>query len=109
MTELEIQRCQACGTGLFPERLRCPRCGQAVTQRQPAGPGRVEEETHVRRPPAPSEEPVRLGSVRLDAGPVVVARLGEEARKGEVVRLEVMPGGAIWARSAERQSERGEG
>lgn len=98
MTELEIQRCEACGVGLFPSRLRCPRCGEVPAEGVPAGPGRVEEETRVRRR-RDETTPVRLGSVRLDAGPIVIARLSDEAGVGSTVRLEVTPDGAIWARS----------
>jgi uncharacterized OB-fold protein len=89
VSELQIFRCTGCGLHLFPERLRCPRCGARSFEPAPAGPGRVEERTALRR------APVRLGSVRLDKGPVVIARLGE-ATAGEV-RLEQHPDGAIEA------------
>jgi uncharacterized OB-fold protein len=98
VTELEVQRCEACGVALFPDRLRCPTCGEPPTQRLPAGPGRVEEDTQVRRAQDQSPGAVRLGSVRLDAGPVVIARLAQETGAGSVVRLDVTPEGAIWAR-----------
>jgi uncharacterized OB-fold protein len=86
VSELQIFRCGGCGLHLFPERLRCPRCGGVRFDRVPAGPGRVEEQTRLR-------DGVRLGSVRLDAGPVVVARL-EGDPSGEVI-LEQHADGAI--------------
>ncbi len=101
MTELEIQRCERCGTSAFPDRLWCPGCGAGELRHQPAGPGRVEEQTTLRRPPAfaPQDEPVRLGTVRLQAGPLIIARLAPGAGAGLQVRLERTTAGAIWARA----------
>jgi uncharacterized OB-fold protein len=93
VTELQIFRCAGCGLHVFPERLRCFRCGAREFQAVAAGPGRVEERTALRR------RGVRLGSVRLASGPVVIARLGEDA-EGEV-RLEEHPDGAIEARGGQ--------
>jgi len=92
MTELQIQRCDACATAWFPERLRCPSCGSADLDNTPAGEGSVEEETTLRR----TANKERLGSVRLDAGPVVIARLDEGVTTGARVRLDT--NGAIRAR-----------
>jgi len=89
MTELEIQCCERCGTSLFPDRLWCPGCGAAELRHQPAGPGRVEEETTLRR----SAEPVRLGTVRLESGPLIIVRAGMQ------VHLELTPSRTIWARA----------
>ena len=93
MTGLEIQRCERCGTSAFPDRLWCPGCGAGALRHVAAGPGRVEEETTLRR----SAEPVRLGTVRLDSGPLVIARLAAGAETGTHVRLDRAPAGAIWA------------
>ena len=95
MTELQIQRCEQCGTNAFPDRLWCPGCGGATLQHVPAGPGRVEQETALRR----SAEPIRLATVRLDSGPMVIARLSRHARAGTQVHLELTPSRTIWARS----------
>jgi uncharacterized OB-fold protein len=95
VSELEIQRCERCGTSAFPDRLWCPRCGADELRHRPAGPGRVEEETTLRR----SAEPVRLGTVRLDSGPLVVARLATEAGAATQVRLDRTTEGTIWARA----------
>ena len=65
------------GAGL-DDRLWCPGCGARTLQHVPAGPGRVEEETTLRR----SAEPVQLGTVRLDSGPLVIARLATQTGAG---------------------------
>lgn len=96
MSELQIQRCERCGTNLFPDRLWCPGCGAAELRHAPAGPGTVEQETTLRR----STEPVRLGTVRLRSGPLVIARLSREARTGTQVHLELTPSRSIWAHPA---------
>ncbi len=95
MTELEIQRCERCGVNAFPDRLWCPGCRAGELRHVAAGPGRVEEETTLRR----SAEPVRLGTVRLDSGPLVIARLATGAGTGTQVRLDRTAEGPIWARA----------
>jgi uncharacterized protein len=93
VSELQIFRCAGCGVHLFPERLGCPGCGGRAFERVPAGPGRVKERTTLRR------QAVRLGSVRLASGPIVIARLGEDTENE--VRLEEHPDGAIEARGGQ--------
>jgi hypothetical protein len=66
----------------------------------PAGPGNVEEQTTLRRP-GPG---VRLGSVRLQAGPVVIARLADRVGANVEVRLEQIPDGAIHAHKIGRSN-----
>jgi len=102
VTELSISRCRRCGTALFPCRLRCPYCGGRSFKRVDAGEGLVEQETTVRHMPRVGGEAVRLGSVRLVAGPVVIARLDDGALVGTRVCLSLSPGsrGAVWARPA---------
>ena len=95
MIELEIQRCERCGTTAFPDRLWCPGCGAGEFRHVAAGPGCVEEETMLRR----SSEPIRLGTVRLDSGPLVIARLATGTGAGAQVRLERTTERAIWARA----------
>lgn len=96
MTELQIQHCEACGTSAFPDRLWCPGCGadEHALQHAPAGPGHVEEQTTVRR----AAEPTRLATVRLESGPLIIARLADTAKAGSRVRLERTSEGTIWAR-----------
>jgi hypothetical protein len=95
MTELQIQRCERCGTSAFPDRLWCPGCGASELRHAPAGLGRVEQETALGR----SAEPVRLATVRLDSGPMVIARLETDTETGTQVRLDRTPEGIIWARA----------
>ena len=65
-----------------------------------AGPGHLEEQTTLRR----TTEPTRLGSVRLAAGPVVIARVAGGVGDRTQVRLEQAPDGAIHARQSERSN-----
>lgn len=97
MIELEIQRCERCGTSAFPDRLWCPACGAGEFRHVAAGPGRVEEETTLRRPP--TSDQITLGTVRLEAGPLVIARLAAGAGTGTQVRLECTTERTIWARA----------
>ena len=97
MSELQIMRCSACGRAMFPDRLRCPHCSAGSFTRIPAGAGLVEEETTLRRPPAEDGEQVRIGSVRLDAGPMLVVRLDPLARAGARVTIVQADDGALWA------------
>jgi uncharacterized OB-fold protein len=99
--ELQIYRCESCETNLFPARLHCPNCGNTRISQIKAGPGKVEQETTLRR----ETEPIRLGSVRLAAGPVVIARLAPAVGTTTQVRLEQQPDGAIHARERD-ESER---
>jgi uncharacterized OB-fold protein len=99
LTELLIQRCDRCGTALFPDRLRCPGCGECSFTRIPAGPGVVEQQTTLRHASGIEDE-IRLGSVRLAAGPVAIARLDDRTPAGAVVQLVVDSDGAIWGRAA---------
>lgn len=69
----------------------------------PAGRGQVEEETSVRRRRDPPPQAVRLGSVRLQAGPIVVARLSNGVGPGTDVWLEQASDGAVSARSPEER------
>lgn len=45
-----------------------------------------------------SAEPVRLGTVRLDSGPLIIARLDSGTGAGTQVRLDQTTEGTIWAR-----------
>jgi uncharacterized OB-fold protein len=61
--------CEDCGRAVLPARALCPRCGGSSWREEPAGQGVVEEVTR-------TAEAV-IASVRLDRGPVVVARVAE--------------------------------
>ena len=61
----------------------------------------MEQETTLRHNRTGGVAAVRLGSVRLAAGPVVIARLDEGAAAGAGVHMVVDIHGAIWARRTE--------
>jgi uncharacterized OB-fold protein len=88
-----VWRCFACGHVVFPARLLCPRCGAAEWESREVEEGVVDGATVVRRAPGGSSPvPVPLGTVRLEGGVVVVARLEAEIEEGRSVRLEYRDG-----------------
>ncbi len=97
MSEAQIMRCRNCQRAVFPERLRCPKCGGPEFDRLPAGLGTLEQTTIVHRPPPPAGEPVTVGSVRLDIGPMLVVRVVPPARAGARVTIARSADGALWA------------
>ena len=85
---LTVWECASCLLTVFPRRLGCPRCGSAEWQQRAAETGVVEEATLLRRVPGRAlQTPISIGSVRLDAGPLVIARLEAVARSGTQVEL----------------------
>lgn len=100
MNGVVLSRCPACDWRGFPQRLWCPRCGSAELAEEIAETGVVEETTTVRHAagrPRPAAA-TRLGTVRVEGGVAVVARL-EHADTGESVRL-ATEDGALIARHA---------
>lgn len=98
--KLEVFRCAACGTTLFPARYLCPACGGAQWTKPVVSSGTVLAATTVsHRVGAREPGAVHLASVQTDAGPVVIARFEAAARKGETVLLEVDEESCILARS----------
>jgi uncharacterized protein len=87
MNELLVAVCESCGRAAFPRRVLCPDCGGGAWSARPAGGGTLEETTVLRRIPGADVEPVAIGSVRLDEGPVVVARLEGDLGPGQRVAL----------------------
>jgi len=86
-----LQVCADCAAVLYPPRDACPSCLSVRLPFREADPcGTLLAETIVR---ASTEVyfrerlPWRIGTVRLDAGPVVVAHLHGDAREGGRVRL----------------------
>ena len=90
--------CATCGRAAFPAPSWCPACGGDEWREEELGAGTVSETTFVRRAPGRRiAAPVRVGSVRLDVGPVVVARLAPGATSASRVWVE-LDGGAPIAR-----------
>ena len=86
-----LQRCSACGNFTYPARDACPVCLSADLPLADAPRGgvlltettvRVPADVHYRE-----RAPWRIGIVRLDAGPTVVAHLHDDCREGEKVRM----------------------
>jgi uncharacterized OB-fold protein len=92
-------RCLACGWQGAPERLWCPSCGSARVRDVRVHGGTVEQVTILRRSAGRGALTVRIGSVRLLGGGVLVARLEPGASAGSPVRL-LDDGGAAVARPA---------
>jgi uncharacterized OB-fold protein len=90
---LPVSVCSACGHAVFPARLLCPRCSAGEWRSEDVDAGVVEEATRVERAPGgPLAAPVALGSIRLEGGLVVVARLESALGPGDSVRLEYRDG-----------------
>jgi uncharacterized OB-fold protein len=88
-----VSICSVCGHAVFPARLLCPRCGASAWEEREVDKGVVEEATGVQRAPGGALPiPVPLGSVRLQGGVPVVARLDAEVEEGHFVRLEYRDG-----------------
>ena len=86
---LRLQHCTACGHITYPPRDACPSClSVRLDWRDTAGAGEVLAETLVHATPDPyfrERLPWRVGAVRLDAGPMLMAHLhGDVAVPGRV-------------------------
>ena len=89
---LELQQCDACGAVQWPPRDVCGACwSDALQWREVSASGALIATTmlHVSMEPFFRERlPWRVGTVRLDAGPVAYAHVHERAKDGEKVRME---------------------
>ena len=90
-----VSACSDCAWRGMPHRDWCPVCRSDRVRRVRVHVGTVAETTIVRKGAGPF--PVRLGTVRLDAGGVVLARLEAGASEGARVQL-LDDGGAVVAR-----------
>jgi len=88
-----LQVCMDCAAVVYPPRDACPSC---LSPRLPFKPvdngGTLIAETIVHSSPEPyfrERMPWRVGTVKLDAGPSVVAHLHGDAAEGARVRLEL--------------------
>ncbi len=98
MKPLAGGECAQCGHVAFPRLLLCPRCAGSEWRPRVLETGTVEQASAIWRVPgADPAVPVPIGSVRADAGPVVVARLDIGVGPGERVVL-ADDGGAPFAR-----------
>jgi NAD(P)-dependent dehydrogenase (short-subunit alcohol dehydrogenase family)/uncharacterized OB-fold protein len=86
-----LQRCLDCNAVLYPPRDACPSCLSARLPFRDVDPGGVlVAETTVQTSTDPyfrERTPWRVGTVKLDAGPVIVAHLHGDTVEGGRVRL----------------------
>jgi NAD(P)-dependent dehydrogenase (short-subunit alcohol dehydrogenase family)/uncharacterized OB-fold protein len=86
-----LQACDDCGHVTYPPRDACPRCLSAQLRYGDVDPhGRLIAETTVRVSTDPyfrERMPWRVGTVQLDAGPVVIAHLHGDTAEGARVKL----------------------
>lgn len=76
---LRLQHCAFCGQIAYPPRDACPSClSVRLDWQETSGAGKVLAETMVHTTPDPyfrERMPWRVGTVRLDAGPILMAHL----------------------------------
>jgi NAD(P)-dependent dehydrogenase (short-subunit alcohol dehydrogenase family)/uncharacterized OB-fold protein len=86
-----LQHCEDCGSVIYPPRDACPGClSQRLAFRDADARGTLLAETTVRVSADPyfrERVPWRIGSVKLDAGPVLIAHLHGDTVEGGRVRL----------------------
>jgi NAD(P)-dependent dehydrogenase (short-subunit alcohol dehydrogenase family)/uncharacterized OB-fold protein len=86
-----LQVCEACAHVPYPPRDACPRClSSRLTFKDVDPNGRLIAETTVRVSTDPyfrERVPWRVGTVELDAGPVIVTHLHGDTVEGERVKL----------------------
>jgi uncharacterized OB-fold protein len=93
LSGVPVSVCSACGHAVFPARVLCSRCGGSEWETHEADEGIVEDLTVVRR--APGGElavAVPLGTVRVEGGALVLARLEAGVGAGTSVALEYRDG-----------------
>jgi NAD(P)-dependent dehydrogenase (short-subunit alcohol dehydrogenase family)/uncharacterized OB-fold protein len=86
-----LQVCKDCGHVPYPPRDACPRCLSARLTFNDVDPnGKLIAETAIRVSTDPyfrERMPWRVGTIKLDAGPVIVAHLHGDTVEGERVKL----------------------
>lgn len=82
-----VSRCRHCGWTGMPPRDWCPVCARDCVGETRVLFGWVEQMTIVRKRVGPPGTTVRLGSIRLEGGGVVLARLDPDVDKGQRARL----------------------
>lgn len=86
-----LQQCDECGAVQYPPRDACARClSVALAWRDTPNGAQVIAETAIHASPDPyfrERLPWRIGTVKLDAGPVALAHLHGDVARGDRVRL----------------------
>ena len=73
--------CESCGRAVFPRRLLCPDCGGRSFREERVETGTLED--------VADRGEVKVGLVRVAQGPVLVARVEGDVKRGATVRLEM--------------------
>jgi len=88
-----LQRCSDCGMVVYPPRDACPIClSPRLPYAEADARGVLVAETTVRVSTDPyfrERTPWRVGTVKLDVGPVLIAHLHGDLREGGRARLEL--------------------
>jgi NAD(P)-dependent dehydrogenase (short-subunit alcohol dehydrogenase family)/uncharacterized OB-fold protein len=107
-----LQVCLDCNTVIYPPRDACPACLSLRIPFRDVDPGgTIMAETTVRTSTEPyfrERTPWRIGTVQLDAGPVIVAHMHGDVGEGERVRLELKldkSGSAVAMALPEKETE----
>ncbi len=89
--QFALQHCEDCGAVQYPPRDACCKClSVALHWRRTDTAAQVLAQTTIRVSPDPyfrARLPWRMGSVKLDAGPVAVCHLHGEVARGDAVRM----------------------
>lgn len=95
MTGVPLSTCDDCGWEGFPQRHWCPFCGTDALGERLEERGVVEDSTILRRAVGrPGRLLVRLGTIRLEGGAKIVARL-DAAGRGARVRVQLVDGAPV--------------
>jgi uncharacterized OB-fold protein len=95
-----VSSCLACGWQGLPERLWCPSCQSDRVATVAVSRGTLEERTSAHRVANVHDGPVRIGSVRIEGGATLIARIEGGAAPGTLVELSDDHGAAV-ARASE--------
>lgn len=76
---LRIAVCGSCGRSSFPRPFLCPRCGAREWREEQVASGTLEA--------VADRGEVRVGAVRLEQGPLAIARIEGDAQEGTTVEL----------------------
>jgi uncharacterized OB-fold protein len=88
-TGVVVSSCLACGWQGLPERLWCPSCQSDRLTSAAISHGTLEERTTARR------VPVQIGSVRIEGGSTLIARIEGAVAAGAPVDLSDDHGAAV--------------
>lgn len=91
---IHVQRCADCGTVNYPAREICRNClSDRLAEVEDTGAGQLLAVATLHRSLEPAYDtvlPVRIGTVKLDCGPQVIAFVGDDSASGDCVSLEPM-------------------